>query len=172
MSTTSSHLHIRRARPWHASRLTGLFTQSVAEDFQYFTPEYRTQLLEQHSRVCFVRALVSLDSMFFIVKDENGRVVGYNLIRRQGREAAFLHWMYIEPGWRGKGHGGAIVKAALGHLSRRGIKDLRLVTHNKMDFYQQLGFAVIPTNLQSGGVPMTVMHYQLDDALILMGEVS
>lgn len=171
MSITSSRLYIRRAQPWHASRLSSLFTQSVAEDFQYFTPEYREQLLRQHTRRSFVRALMSPDSVFFIIKDEVGQVMGYNLIRRQGRESAFLHWMYIQPDWRGQGHGQAIVKAALGHLNRRGVKDLRLVTHNKMDFYQQLGFTIIPASLKSGGVTMSVMHYQLDDSLILMEEV-
>lgn len=156
-------LRVKRAQLHHASQLNKLFMQSVSEDFAYFSPSYRAMLKDQHTKWRFIRALASPETLFYIIVSPVGEPVGYNLMRRDSPKTAFLHWMYLDPRWRGRGHGAAIVSEALSQLSNRGVQELRLVTHNKAAFYEKLGFNITSTlPIRLGGVEMCLMEYKLN----------
>lgn len=161
-SEDSKLLVVKSARIHHAAALHRLFMQSVAEDFAYFSTAYRAMLEDQHTTWRFTRALASPESIFFVIRTPQGRAVGYNLMRRDSPTTAFLHWMYLHPDWRGQGHGRSLVVAALHKLEAQGVKHLRLVTHNKTTFYEQLGFTTISTvPIRLGGVDMNLMEYEI-----------
>lgn len=149
------------ARLRDVTTLNTLFMQSLDSSFTYFTDVYREQLRKEHSKRNFFKALCS-DKSCFLLAYLSGEAVGYSLSRRDSPDTGFIHWMYVHPDRQGQGIGRALLGASQKLLAERGVRSLRLLTHDQAAFYQRLGFkekGMIQD--YSGGVPMIMMECQL-----------
>lgn len=156
-----SNASIESARLRDVGILNKLFIQSVNSSFDYFTEAYQEQLRREHSKVKFLKALCS-DRSCFLLARLDGDPVGYSLSRVDGLETGFIHWMYVLPTMQGKGIGSALLGASQKILSERGVRSLRLLTHDQVEFYRRLGFKQQGSiENYNGGVPMVIMECQI-----------
>lgn len=153
---------IIQANVTHARKLNRLFIQSIMDEFGFFSESFQANLKRQHSTWRFTKALVTPVSYFYLVIDQAKQPIGYNLVRLSNNQAAFLHWMYVSPDYRQLGIGSDLVKRACQDLKLCGSRNVKLVTYDKMGFYEHLGFirsgqSLIPI----GGVKMQLMELDL-----------
>lgn len=138
-----------------------LFMQSVDTSFDYFASDYRRLLRQQHSRMRFFRAALARHCLFFLAYAD-GSPVGYSLTRMDGPHRGFIHWMYVDPTWQGRGVGKLLLEVGSRALRERGVREVRLLTHDQVAFYEHHGFAVVRALADTiGGVGMVLMERQL-----------
>lgn len=83
------------------------------------------------------------DGAFFVIRD-GGRVVGSVGVDRAGDDTAELHRLYLDPAWRGRGLGEALVSTIVGWCRERGVarlvlwSDTRFVHAHRL--YLRMGF--------------------------------
>lgn len=95
-------------------------------------------------RPIFEDALATSD---FYVWEAKGRVAGcYRVMRYPGRtqHVALLGWVAVDPDLHGQGHGLAMLRDALAHVSAAGVRRLELQAEadnaRGLAFYRKLGF--------------------------------
>ena len=149
---------VEYARLRDAGVLNKLFIQSIESSFNYFSISYQEQLRREHTRLRFLKALCSTQSCFFLARFQN-RPVGFSLARMDGQKTGFIHWMYVDPMMQGHGLGAALLASSQQGLCRKGVEQIRLLTHDQVGFYQHLGY-VERGEMKgcNGGVPMFLME--------------
>lgn len=81
-------------------------------------------------------------SLVFGVFDDVGQV-GYARVVTDHATVAWICDVVVDPAWRGRGVGKALVRAILAHPSMQGLRRLLLATANAHGLYAQFGF--VPT---------------------------
>lgn len=152
---------IQKARFRDVPILNNMFMQSIESSFHYFSDIYKDQLRKEHTRLKFLKALCSSQSCFLLAYDRN-EPAGYSLARIDGHETGFIHWMYVLPQMRGKGLGAALLTESQSQLGNSGVRRVRLITHDQMEFYRHFGYMPRGQIVNDGsGVSMTIMEAAL-----------
>ena len=97
------------------------------------------------------------ERMTFYIHEEVGRVVGVAALEDRGGGAGQVHWVYVLPGWQGRGVGTALVGRIESNALGAGINRLLVVTakgaHWARAFYEGLGYELVGTrDTPEGGV--------------------
>ena len=97
------------------------------------------------------------ERMTFYIHEGVGRVVGVAALEDRGGGAGQVHWMYVLPGWQGRGVGTALVGRIESNAVEAGINRLLVVTakgaHWARAFYEGLGYELVRTrDTPEGGV--------------------
>jgi predicted N-acetyltransferase YhbS len=93
------------------------------------------------------------------VAEQNGRIVGTCTTVRYGNALAWIGMMMVHPASRGQGIGGALLRCAVNHLRRRGVRCIKLdATPMGQPLYTRIGF--VPewtlTRWEHHGSPLVV----------------
>ncbi|MGE7385459.1 GNAT family N-acetyltransferase [Streptomyces sp. NPDC004126] len=75
----------------------------------------------------------------------SGAQLGYARIVTDLATFAWLCDVYVDPGARGKGLGGALVEAVKAHLAPYGLRRIMLATADAHEVYARAGFAPLAT---------------------------
>lgn len=78
--------------------------------------------------------------------DEHGRLVASARAVGDGAKWADIRDVIVDPSWRGRGLGDALVRLLLDHPHVRAAHAVHLHTRDAMKFYARLGFTTAPTN--------------------------
>jgi ribosomal protein S18 acetylase RimI-like enzyme len=73
-------------------------------------------------------------------KSEDGALVGVARALSDGARIAWMGDVCVEPAWRGRGVGKALVKLLLDHPAVRGAQRVRLGTRDAQRLYARFGF--------------------------------
>ncbi len=76
--------------------------------------------------------------------DEHGRLIATARAIADGGKFAYLADIAVEPSWRGRGLGAAVVRLLLDHPQVRDARAVRLRTRDMQGFYARLGFGPAP----------------------------
>jgi ribosomal protein S18 acetylase RimI-like enzyme len=87
---------------------------------------------------------MSVQPELFIVGIEDGAVMASAMAGYEGHRG-WVHYVAVSPGWRGRGHGRALVEHVEALLLERGCPKLGLLVRNSnpeaIAFYRRLGYA-------------------------------
>ena len=87
------------------------------------------------------------ERMEFSTYTLDGRIVGVAALETMDEEVGEAHWVYILPGYQGKGIGTALVEHLEAEARRKGLRRLRVPTANKAtwakEFYTRLGYELV-----------------------------
>lgn len=110
-----------------------------------------------------------LPKLFFVhfrptsfVAESGGRPVGFVAgFRSQTHpDQAYIHFVGVDPGWRGVGLGNRLYERFFEAASALGCREVRCVTSpvngGSIAFHLALGFEPLPGDGDAGGVPFTV----------------
>ena len=97
------------------------------------------------------------ERMTFYIHEEVGRVVGVAALENRGGGAGQVHWVYVLPGWQGRGVGTSLVGRIESIAAGAGINRLLVVTAKGANwaraFYEGLGYELVGTrDTPEGGV--------------------
>jgi GNAT superfamily N-acetyltransferase len=88
--------------------------------------------------------------VFVVAVDRSGRAVGMGRAISDGVSDAYVQDLFVLPGLRGRGIGGAILRRILEACRERGIRWIALIAEGGSgEFYHRLGFGV-----EEGDLPM------------------
>jgi ribosomal protein S18 acetylase RimI-like enzyme len=139
--------------PELTARLAGVIDQ-YAHDIQRAgraSAEQAHETAERQTEQLLPDGVDSPDTLVYTAEDGAGRPVGWLWLslpsEANGRDAAWVYEIAVDPGERGKGYGRAIMRAAEDELVRRGVARLALnvFTDNPVAvrLYESLGFQVM-----------------------------
>ncbi len=138
-------LLIRDIKKTEAIKLRRLFKKALYEDFSYFPGEYLEETNRQNTTGKLLRALISKHRIV-IGLFEGRKLKGYAIASTKDPRESFIFWLYIKPELRGLGYGKNLMSSALNKMTKKGSKNIFLVTHQLEDFYKSIGFDTIYTN--------------------------
>lgn len=81
-----------------------------------------------------------LGSTAWVLARAEGRVVGTARAIGDGAKHAWIYDVVVDPGWRGRGVGDALMKALLDRPSVAGARVVWLATRDADPFYARMGF--------------------------------
>jgi ribosomal protein S18 acetylase RimI-like enzyme len=136
---------IRDIKKTEAIKLRRLFKKALYEDFSYFPGEYLEETNRQNTTGKLLRALISKHRIV-IGLFEGRKLKGYAIASTKDPRESFIFWLYIKPELRGSGYGKKLMNSALNKMTKKGSKNIFLMTHQLEDFYKSLGFDTIYTN--------------------------
>ncbi len=88
-----------------------------------------------------IRAAHLASPAWVVAKDDRGRVVGTARAIGDDAKAAIIYDVAVDPTWRGRGVGRALLELLLGHPRVRGARTVLLRTRDAQGFYATLGFS-------------------------------
>jgi GNAT superfamily N-acetyltransferase len=139
---------IRRLRPDEAALFKDLRLRALEDSPTSFAETF-TEVAAQSPEYWdkLTASVTKPDGQVMFVAEEDGRAVGlvFGLFDRDDRTLGHLGGMWVEPAWRGRGIGRALVGAVIGWARERKLRALALwVTEGNrgaIDLYAAHGFA-------------------------------
>ena len=117
-------------RPSQASdvpQVVRLVTSILNKEFSQDQSAYPTEDLER------IPALYALPESTFFVAEEDHRVVGTCGVKADSSQTAILRRFFVDPSYRGKGVGTALLQEALSFCQRRGFREIVIRTSTRME---------------------------------------
>jgi len=164
-SPSVRQIHVVRAAPEDAPRLSELLAASWRDNFAAFLPP--TTLKEVsgrwHGREHLAAQILDPKIFFAAAKTPEGRIVGLATLRLEEPGSAFLHRLYVENSSQGLGIGENLLKTAMAAFPGLKTVKLEVLTENirAISFYERQGFrkaGAKTTPLKNGVLELTVME--------------
>lgn len=77
-------------------------------------------------------------------RDRDGRLIATARASSDGGKHAWIYDVAVDPSWRGRGLGGAVIQLLLDHPQIRSVRHVHLQTKDAGGFYAKFGFAPLP----------------------------
>ncbi|WP_157215621.1 GNAT family N-acetyltransferase [Flavisphingomonas formosensis] len=149
---TRPTLPVRRAHAGDAAKLsmlgTATFLDSFAEDHPF--DAIRAHMEANHSEAAYHAIFADPANAVWILESPVGTPVGFAMLTPPSADVPLrpgdieLKRIYILPGWKGGGHGRALMDAAMAEARARGAVRMLLSVYEKnpaaQAFYGRLGF--------------------------------
>jgi GNAT superfamily N-acetyltransferase len=105
-----------------------------------------------------------LRGLIVFVAESGGRAIGWSSLLPRG-EVGWLEDLWIEPGWIGKGVGGALFRHTADHARELGATRLEWEAEpNAMGFYERMGARHVRDTMSEWGRRLAVMSVELDSS--------
>jgi N-acetylglutamate synthase-like GNAT family acetyltransferase len=81
------------------------------------------------------------EGLSFVLHDDDGRLIGA-IAGYTWAGISEIRQMWVDPAWRGRGHGRALLEAAIAEAKRRGVSRIWLASYDFQapTFYERAGF--------------------------------